>query len=199
MRRCDPDHSRYPRSARRCSMISCSSEEYSNGLAMRSFEELFGAVVAGRSEAGCRRPGVRREPTIGLPSMWAGIGRPRRARIVGVTSIRWALRLRPGGRPAPARATIPSGRWVPGRLASGSTQARARRQLGADPVGLIGQRDQVGISLAGRVDLIGLGGLDDLGKEPGAGFGVLGVGECLRRRRCGRRRSAGASCAVRRF
>ena len=77
-----------------------------------------------RANRGERGGESRRAPgrTIGLPSMWAGIGSPRRARIVGVTSIRLALRLRPGARPAPARATIPSGRWVPGRLASGSTQ-----------------------------------------------------------------------------
>ena len=86
-----------------------------------------------------------------------------------------------------------------GEIGVGLDPGCARRELGAHPVGLVGQGDQVGISLAGGVDLIGFGGFDDLGKEPSAGFGVLGVGERLRRPPCGRRRSAGASCWARRF
>ena len=61
-------------------------------------------------------------PVIGRPSTWAGIGRPSKFRIVGVASISRALSERPGASPAPARATMPSGRWVPGRFGSVMTQ-----------------------------------------------------------------------------
>ena len=40
--------------------------------------------------------------------------------MVGVASISRAWSDRPGGRPAPAKATMPSGRCVPGRLGSGA-------------------------------------------------------------------------------
>ena len=84
-----------------------------------------------------------------------------------------------------------------GEIGVGLDPGAAGRQLGADPVGLVGQGDQVGISLAGRIDLVGLGGLDDLREEGRAGLGVPGLGERLRRRPCGPRRSAaGSSCGA---
>ncbi len=112
---------------------------------------------------------------------------------MGVASMRLALKWRPGASPAPARATTPSGRWVPGRLGSGSTQDVPGRQLGADPVGLVGQGDQVGISFAGGVDLVGLGGLDDLRKQRACRSPGVWLRREPRRRRCGRRRSGAAS------
>ena len=44
-----------------------------------------------------------------------------------------------------------------------------------DPVRLVGQRDEVGIAFAGRVELVSLGGGDDLGEEGLAGLGMAGL------------------------
>ena len=71
----------------------------------------------------------------------------------------------------------------PREVGVGLDPGTAGRQLGPDPVGLVGQRDEVGIALASRVELIGFGGLDDLREEPRAGLEVLGLGQGLGRGR----------------
>ena len=143
---------------------------------MRAVERRLGAVDADR---GAGALGAGRVAVAGDRAAF-DVGGDRQAEEArgssGVASIKRAWRVRPGASPAPARATIPSGRCVPGRFGSGSTQSRARGELGADPVGLVGQGDQVGIALAGRVELVGLGGGDDLREEGPAGLGVPGLG-----------------------
>ncbi len=50
-------------------------------------------------------------------------------------------------------------------------------ELAADPVGLVGRGDQVGVAFAGGVDPVGLRGVDHLREEGDAGLGVAGLGE----------------------
>ena len=113
------------------------------------------------------------------PSTCLGTGRPSRVRIVGVASISRALRQRPEASPAPASATIPSGRWVPGRFGSVVDPRGIGGELGADPVRIVRQRDQVGVAFAGRIELVGRGGGDDLREERPPGFGMAGFAKCL--------------------
>jgi len=68
------------------------------GAPVGAFQHVFRLVVTDGGEVGAglgwaRRADDRRAFDVG------GIARPRAARIVGVTSINWASRLRPGARP----------------------------------------------------------------------------------------------------
>ncbi len=73
-------------------MICCSSD----GVLERPWDEVLRAIAPAASWRASENPevslGVTAAPTIGLPSMWAGMARPSRERIVGVASIRWAFK-----------------------------------------------------------------------------------------------------------
>ena len=126
-----------------------------------------GDEVGGRSSAGFG------EPTIGVPSIWAGIGQAQEGEDRGRDVGQVGLEVAAGGQAHAGEGDDAFGPVRAGKVGVGLDPGRARGELGADPVGLVGQRDQVGVSLAGRVDLVGLGGLDDLGKERAPVSGCL--------------------------
>ena len=99
--------------------------------------------------------------------------------MVGVASVRLAWRCRPSGQLGAGQGDDAFGTVGPGEIGVGLDPGVAGRQLGPDPVGLVGQRDEVGITFAGRVELIGLRGGDDLGEQRRAGLGVPGLGQGL--------------------
>ena len=136
--------------------------------------------------------------TIGWPSMWAGIGQAEEGedRRRGVGQV--GLEVTAGRQVGAGQRDDAFGPVRAGEVRVGLDPGRAGGQLGAHPVGFIGQGDQVGITFAGRVDLVGLGRGDDLGEERLAGLGMPGLGQGIGGGRCGPRRSGGGSSSGRR-
>ena len=103
-------------------MIFCSSELYSKGLVSGAVDGLFGEIVA----CGHERSGMRMSHGRGPGNRFAfhvgGDSQSEQGEDCGSRVDRFAFRCRPGARPAPDRATTPSGRCVPGRFGSGSSQ-----------------------------------------------------------------------------
>ena len=116
---------------------------------------------------------------------------------MGAASIRLAFKYAAGRQAHVGQGDDPFGPVGAGQIGVGLDPGRSGRQFRSHPVGLVGHGDQVGISLAGGIDLVGLGGCDDLGKEAACRSRGAWPRRVRRQPRCGRRRSDGASSAAR--
>ena len=165
---------------------------------------LLGRVFEPAAEWGACTAGSGASSRSSVPLARRAAACPRRGRGSACRAGRGSWASRRGGRrrgPAGRDARAAEGDDAFGAVGAGQVgvgldPGRAGPELRADPVGVVGQRDQVGVALAGRVDAVGGGGGDDLREQRRAGLGVAGVGQGRRGRGAGRRRPGGGSRAA---